>query len=123
MGSKGGYRVAKPPAQITLAEMIDAIEGPFKLAVCCSGEPQTAQYSCGIQDNCQIKEPVRRVHGSLRQFLSQVSLADIAFHDAPIMLGLPQRESAEPRSGACVSESKARGAPVAVVHGELRSAT
>ena len=31
MGSKGGYRLAKTPEEVTFGDMIDAIEGPFKL--------------------------------------------------------------------------------------------
>lgn len=91
MGSKGGYRIAKPASEISLAEMIDAIEGPFKLAVCCGPSAECEDDSCDLEDNCQIKEPVRRVHVSLRQFLSQVTLAQIAFGSVPIALTVAER--------------------------------
>lgn len=123
MGSKGGYRLARPASQITLAAMIDAIEGPFKLAVCCSGEEPIEHVACDLQDNCQIKEPVRRVHGSLRQFLSRVSLAQIAFHEAPISLGLPGGACVEPLAGVCSTESESRATPASLVYNEFRSAT
>ena len=93
LGSKGGYRLARPPAEISLAELIDAIEGPFKLTLCCSaaeGEPCATDApeaaTCDLEDSCQVKEPLQRVHSSLRQFLNQVSLAHIAFDEVPIGL-------------------------------------
>lgn len=86
MGSKGGYRIARPASEISLAEMIDAIEGPFKLALCCGPAAECEDDVCDLEDNCQIKEPVRRVHVSLRRFLSQVTLAQIAFGSVPTEL-------------------------------------
>ena len=123
MGSKGGYRLARPAPQITLAEMIDAIEGRFKLAACCGGEPAPEEYSCGLQDGCQIKEPVRRVHGSLRQFLDQVTLAQIAENTVPVDLGLPSRRYARATPGCRATESVTRGVPVSILSDEFRSAT
>lgn len=93
LGSKGGYCLAKPPEEISLAGLIDAIEGPFKLALCCTREEGEAfaketqdPAACDLLDNCQVKEPLQRVHSSLRQFLNQVSLAHIAFGDVPMGL-------------------------------------
>lgn len=84
MGAKGGYCIARPPDQINLAEMIDAIEGSFKLTVCCGSEPAVIEESCDLQENCQIKGPVQRVHSSLRSFLRQVTLAQIAFDSVEV---------------------------------------
>lgn len=87
-GSKGGYRLARDPNHITLAEMIDAIEGPFKLAVCCSSGGVDVSQSCELEDSCDIKEPVQRVHTSLRHFLNQITLTHIAFTEVPVSLGI-----------------------------------
>ena len=38
MGSRGGYALARPAERISLAEMIDALEGPVKLTACCPTE-------------------------------------------------------------------------------------
>lgn len=85
-GSKGGYRLAREPNQITLSEMIAAIEGPFKLAMCCGHDDKDMQPICDMEDSCNIKEPVQRVHTSLQQFLSQITLTHIAFSDTPVSL-------------------------------------
>lgn len=85
MGAKGGYALARPAEQINLAEMIDAIEGTFKLTICCQESEQTTE-ACELGMECQIKEPVRRVHDSLRWFLSHVTLEQIAFNNVPVGL-------------------------------------
>lgn len=111
LGSKGGYKLAREATRITLADMVDAIEGRFKLAACCNTEPAPEEYSCDLQDNCQIKEPVRRVHDSLRRFLDQVSLAQIARNEIPVDLGLPGRGHATVSPAENATQSVARGVP------------
>ncbi len=86
MGSKGGYRVARPVEQISLADLIDAIEGPFRLALCCETDHDCADESCDREPNCQIKDSIRWVHQSLQEFLDRVTLAQIAFNNVPIGL-------------------------------------
>ena len=85
MGSTGGYALARPAERINLAEMIDAIEGTFKLTLCCDGSEDGSE-ACELGPGCQIKEPVRRVHDGLRWFLSHVTLAQIAFNNVPVGL-------------------------------------
>jgi Rrf2 family protein len=87
MGSKGGYRLAKRPEEISVAELINAIEGPFKLTACCSEENQDDGQNCGLASNCRIKGSVWKVHESLRQFLGKVTLAHIAFDTVPVQVG------------------------------------
>ncbi len=87
-GAKGGYRLARGPEAITLAQVIHAIEGPVRLTACCLGEPGVAEEDCTIEALCPVKEPVRRVHDSLEQFLSQVTLAYIASDAVPVSLSV-----------------------------------
>lgn len=77
-GTRGGYRLAKPPDQITLAQLLEIIEGPVRLARCCSvpeGEPEAA---CRLEESCLIRGNMRRVHDSLIRFLDDVTLAELA---------------------------------------------
>ncbi len=87
MGVRGGYRLARPADQISLAELIDALEGPVKLTVCCPTQPTFDEKKCNLEQTCRIKGPVRQVHVGIRQFLSQVTLAQIAFERVPLDLG------------------------------------
>ena len=96
MGGKGGYALARSPSDITLSEMIEAIEGPPRLTVCCgqaeSGDHGEA-HDCELEKGCRIQRPIRRIHASLRSFLDHVTLARIAFDDgqAPIAIGSRMR--------------------------------
>lgn len=92
MGSTGGYRLARAPEQISLAEMIDAMEGRFRLAVCCSTEGDHDR-GCELEPDCRIKDSLRKVHAGLRQFMSGFSLAQIAFEDVPAPLRLSGPDS------------------------------
>ena len=90
MGPTGGYSLSRAPEQISLAEMIDAMEGRFKLALCCATDFE-ADAGCELERDCQIKGPVRKVHAGMRHFMSGFSLAQIAFDDVPVPLGLGDR--------------------------------
>jgi Rrf2 family protein len=59
-GPQGGYRLAREPEQITLAELVEAIEGPVQLAVCCRPEEDAAgQATCELEGSCEVQQPVR----------------------------------------------------------------
>ena len=77
-GTKGGYELAVPPERITLADLIEAVEGPMRLARCCAPDEE-GHERCRLEPSCITKEAVRRLHGSLRRFLSQVTLSDLAW--------------------------------------------
>jgi Rrf2 family protein len=49
-GAKGGIRLARQPQNITLLEVIEAIDGPIQLNVCVEGEG-----FCSFEDNCSIR--------------------------------------------------------------------
>jgi len=84
-GVYGGYCLARRPEQISLAELIDAVEGPFRLTVCCGDEPE-AEADCSRHVVCGVKDPVRRLHRQLREFLGGVSVAHIACDAVPVSL-------------------------------------
>ncbi len=77
-GLRGGYRLARPADQITLATLIEAVEGPMQLTYCCPTPPQAERRGvCQLQGKCGVREPVQKLHAQLRNFLSQVTLHDI----------------------------------------------
>ena len=90
-GARGGYCLARRPEDISLREMIEAVEGPTKLTMCCATEQEVVaddSQQCDIEDSCRIKGPVQRVHESLRSFLSDIDLNHIAFERVPVALGI-----------------------------------
>lgn len=90
-GSKGGYTLAMPPGQITLEDVIRATEGPYRF-VQCTAESKDESPPCDLIDHCPISGPVRRVHAKLRAFLTDVTLAELAFDcepgDKPVQLAI-----------------------------------
>ena len=78
-GTKGGYRLAKSPDEISLAELVEVIEGPLRLTRCCPhSDENTYESECRLEETCIIQMNVRNVHARLMKFLGQVKLSEIA---------------------------------------------
>src|SRR5512147_2721948 len=100
-GRKGGYGLARTPDRITVAEIVEALEGPIALTECSQGI-----QACGLEATCVARagwDPVSRaIHGalsnlSLTAIAPRVPTATAAATDlAP--QGAPQRSAASPRS-------------------------
>lgn len=74
-GTQGGYRLIRPATQIALAEIIDAVEGPFALTDC--GQDAAAGAACEYVDHCGVHANWARVNGIVRRALASVTLADM----------------------------------------------
>ena len=78
-GASGGYALARPPEEITLAEVIDALEEqPFGLTECSSHEGNCAQ-----EVSCVMRANWMRINDIVRQALEGVTLADMIRPPAP----------------------------------------
>src|SRR5580692_11306642 len=77
-GLHGGYQLARPPAQITVAAILDALEGPVALTDCSSG----GHAQCGIEHNCRVAPVWQRLNVVIRRALSDVTLAELAGLDS-----------------------------------------
>jgi Rrf2 family protein len=77
-GAEGGYRLARPAAEVTLADVIRAIDGP--LAGVSGARPETLGFE-------GVAEPMREVwiavRAALRGVLERVTLADVAAGNLP----------------------------------------
>ncbi len=85
-GPSGGYRLAKLPGEISLAQIVEAIEGPVQLVTCCPPGDDGAGHVCQLEESCLIKQNVGRVHDRLIGFLNEVTLDQIA-PDAAVATG------------------------------------
>lgn len=74
-GTQGGYRLIRPATQIALAEIIEAMEGPFALTDC--GQDASAGAVCEYVDHCGVHDNWTRVNGIVRRALASVTLADM----------------------------------------------
>jgi FeS assembly SUF system regulator len=73
-GINGGYSLAKEPADISLAEVIAAIEGPIALTECSTD----VTGLCDLERSCPIKTNQRVISEIVRGALQKVMLADLA---------------------------------------------
>jgi len=72
-GAKGGYGLTRAPAEISVAELIVAVDGPIALADCLDGPAG----NCGLESFCSVRSPWRKVTDAIRVALEEVSLAEI----------------------------------------------
>jgi len=77
-GLHGGYRLARPAAQISAAAILDALEGPVALTDCAAGHGH-----CEIEENCRVGRVWQRLNLAIRRALYDISLAQLAGLDAP----------------------------------------
>src|SRR5579875_1500955 len=77
-GAEGGFRLAKPAAEVTVADVIRAVEGP--LASVRGGPPEDAQYGGAAAALPRVWIAVR---ANLRRVVEQVTIADIAADKLP----------------------------------------
>jgi Rrf2 family protein len=79
-GKFGGYVLARPPAEISFAEVIRVVEGPLALAPCVS--PRMGYRKCDDcpedKDACALREALRRARDATAAALEGYSLADAA---------------------------------------------
>jgi FeS assembly SUF system regulator len=72
-GQRGGYRLARPPAQISAAQVLAALEGPVALTECAQHET-----SCGIEGSCGVGRAWQRVNVAIQNTLQDISLLELA---------------------------------------------
>ncbi|MGH7003853.1 MAG: SUF system Fe-S cluster assembly regulator [Alphaproteobacteria bacterium] len=73
-GAHGGYRLARAPGEITVLEIIRALEGPVSLAACVDG----TEGNCDVEALCPMRGNWDRVNRAIRGALESVSLAEMA---------------------------------------------
>jgi FeS assembly SUF system regulator len=73
-GIGGGLKLARPPATITLADIVEAVEGPIALTACL-GENKN---DCTLEAGCNVRGHWPMVNAALRGALAQVALTQLA---------------------------------------------
>jgi Rrf2 family cysteine metabolism transcriptional repressor len=74
-GVKGGYALLRPAIDVSLADVLDALdEHPLSLAAC--NEPPAGD-GCALYADCPVKGPIAEVHERLRDVLRSVTLGEL----------------------------------------------
>ena len=72
-GTRGGYRLSRPPAQISIADIVDALEEqPFGLTECSANSGV-----CTLESRCRIRDSWLRINAVVRNALQTVSIAEM----------------------------------------------
>jgi Rrf2 family protein len=75
-GVSGGYRLARPPAEITLAPVLRHIEGAIA-PVSCVSEKFYKQCTCPDESHCAIRSVMKEVRDAILKIIEQVTVADL----------------------------------------------
>ena len=77
-GASGGYRVNRPAGEISVAEVIAAIEGPIAMTEC-----SVEEGLCTQEDNCELRGNWQRISLAVAEALNKVSLAEMGAPAGP----------------------------------------
>ncbi|MBI3049160.1 MAG: Rrf2 family transcriptional regulator [Acidobacteria bacterium] len=94
-GVHGGYHLARPARAISLAEIVEAIDGPLAITACGRRDEQCEQFG-----TCTVRDPLSRVKDQIFSVLQTMTLAELTpdEHAIPIVV----RGRGEAGSGAPV---------------------
>ena len=74
-GAAGGYGLARAPEDISVADLVIAVDGPIAIADCLEG---ASGGVCGLEGFCAVRGPWQKVSDAIRVALEELTLADIA---------------------------------------------
>ncbi len=79
-GTRGGYQLARMPAMISVADVIQAIDGPVAVTACSSSD----DGSCEQYSKCNVRDPLWKVRERILAALGDCTIAELAAEPAPI---------------------------------------
>ncbi|MBC8043530.1 MAG: Rrf2 family transcriptional regulator [Rhizobacter sp.] len=71
-GVRGGYKLNRPAANISLSQVAAAIEGPIQLIECEGNETP-----CDMLGTCTIKKPLTKIQKRFREIFDEATLEEI----------------------------------------------
>ena len=72
-GIKGGYGLSRPPQEITVAEIIRALEGPIAVTEC----TDSVHGDCGLQSGCPVRTNWHLINRAIHDALEKITLAEM----------------------------------------------
>jgi FeS assembly SUF system regulator len=82
-GVKGGYSLARPADEISMADIIAALEGPIAITECVSVESD-----CSHEPVCPVRSNWQRINEAVREALEGITLAELAPSKEPKLVTL-----------------------------------
>ena len=72
-GTRGGYTLSRPTTSISVADIIQAIDGPLTVTACSTDDEQCEQFL-----KCNVRDPLWRIKDRILSALDECSLAEIS---------------------------------------------
>jgi len=109
-GAGGGYMLCHDPTEVSLLKIVEATEGPVRVALCCDTQHESGQHggekhdngqaseeacTCRIVDKCPITAPMQRFDELVHEFLAGITLRDLIHQDSPVSSVSLTREGAQ----------------------------
>ena len=99
-GAGGGFKLARPAAAITLADIVEAVEGPIALATCMETAREPGKADCALEAGCSLRPHWPLVNETLRGALAGVVLTQLAAPPIPPTTHPTSRPTPHPVSPA-----------------------
>ena len=72
-GAGGGIKLARPAAAISVADIVEAVEGPIALTACV----EDGAHDCAMEGRCAVQPHWTTINANVRSALGSVSLASL----------------------------------------------
>jgi Rrf2 family protein len=72
-GPKGGYVLTRMPSEITVGQVVRALEGPLSVVSCMVEHDDCPQFA-----RCNLRGPVQKIQASITHVLDSMTLAELA---------------------------------------------
>ena len=77
-GTRGGYRLARHASAISVADVIQAVDGPVTVTACSEDD-----HNCDQFTKCSIRDPLWKIKNRILDALNTVSVAEMAADTEP----------------------------------------
>ena len=81
-GPKGGYVLAHRPNEITVGQVVRALEGPINIVSCLEDS------DCPQMERCNLRRLVQKIQVAISQLLDTMSLAELVADDVPALFAI-----------------------------------
>ena len=96
-GASGGFALARPAKEISLADIVEAVEGPIAMTVCSEG-----RNDCALDAHCRVKPHMGLIGSAVRGALGAVSLQQLS---TPAKAGAHSRQEKVWAPASAVAQS------------------
>lgn len=76
-GVHGGYCLPRPSNEICLAEILEAVEGPFSLVECAHDRNSSTECACALTSFCPSREPLQILHERIVLLMTELTLDEL----------------------------------------------